>query len=162
MPEKLELGFPLQTICHDGDENGRGPLGAQCHLGGVSEAHLIEARRVESIIGGFYAVYNYYGYGLPEAAYAGALEYELRDRGHEVDRELAVRIDYKGRPVCWVRLDFVVDQRIVLEAKATEKLPPYTERQLLNYLKATIFQVGLVLHFGPEPKFYKFVDSATR
>lgn len=128
----------------------------------MSEAHLIEARRVESIIGGFYAVYNYYGYGLPEAAYAGALEYELRDRGHAVDRELAVRIDYKGRPVCWIRLDFVVDHRIVLENKATEKLPPHTERQLLNYLRATAFQVGLILHFGPEPKFHKLVETAKR
>ena len=125
----------------------------------MTHEHLIEHSRIESIIGGFYAVYNYYGYGLPENAYAGALEYELGDRGHVVDRELSVRIDFKERPVCWVRLDFVVDQRIVVEVKAKEKLPPNDARQLFNYLRATRFQVGLLLHFGPEPRFYKQVDT---
>ena len=124
--------------------------------------HLVESRRVESVIGAFYDVYNYYGYGLPEGAYAGALEHELRDRGHAVDRELWVRIEYRGRHVCWIRLDFVVDQRIVIEAKATEKLTPHAERQLFNYLRATTFQVGLLLHFGPEPKFHKLVDTVKR
>lgn len=128
----------------------------------MSGPPLIEAPRVESIIGAFFAVYNYYVYGLPEAAYAGALQHELLDRGHKVDREVGVRISYKGRHVCWIRLDFIVDDGIVLENKATEKLPPYTERQLFNYLRATIFQVGLILHFGPEPKFVKLVDTVKR
>ena len=44
---------------------------------------LLEAERVHSIVGGFFAVYNYYGYGLSERVYSGALEHELRDRGHE-------------------------------------------------------------------------------
>lgn len=123
---------------------------------------LIEFPRCRSIVGAFYDVYNYYGYGLPEAAYAGALEYALGDRGHEVVRELAVPIAYHGRHVCWIRLDFVVDHRIVLENKATEKLPPLADRQLFNYLRATSFQVGLLLHFGPRPGFRKLVDTRKR
>ena len=145
-----------------GGENGRAPTRRRRYLDGMSTEYLIERPRLESIIGGFYAVYNYYGYGLPESAYAGALEHELRDRGHGVDRELAVRIDYQGRPVCWIRLDFVVDQRIVIEIKATEKLSPHAERQLFNYLRATSFEVGLLLHFGPQPRFYKHVDTLKR
>ena len=60
---------------------------------------LLEAERSHSIVGAFYDVYNYFGYGLSEAVYAGALEHELRDRGHTVVQELIVLIYYKGR-VC--------------------------------------------------------------
>src|SRR4051794_20027894 len=90
--------------------------------------------RERSIIGAFYAVYNYYGYGLAESVYAGALEIELLDRGHTVVRELAVAVMYKGRHVAWQRLDTVVDDRVILEIKATEVLPRFAGRQLINYL----------------------------
>lgn len=123
---------------------------------------LIEPERVKSIVGGFYAVYRYFGYGLMESVYAGALELELADRGHKVDRELAVDVRYKDRHVVWQRLDLVVDERIILEVKSGERVPPFAPRQLVNYLRATCFQVGLLLHFGPEPKFYRFVETRKR
>jgi GxxExxY protein len=118
--------------------------------------------RERSIIGAFYAVYNYYGYGLAESVYAGALEIELLDRGHTVVRELAVAVMYKGRHVAWQRLDTVVDDRVILEIKATEVLPRFAGRQLINYLHVTSFHLGLVLHFGPEPRFQRFIDSQKR
>jgi GxxExxY protein len=118
--------------------------------------------RERSILGAFYAVYNYYGYGLAESVYAGALEYELVDRGHTVVRELAVNVSYRGRHVAWQRLDMVVDERVILEIKATEILPRFAGRQLINYLHVTPFQLGFVLHFGPEPKFQRFIDSQKR
>ena len=80
-------------------------------------AELLEAERVGSIVGAFYAVYNYYGYGLSETIYSGALELELRDRGHDVVRELGVAVSYKGRHVAWQRLDMVVDDRVIIENK---------------------------------------------
>jgi GxxExxY protein len=123
---------------------------------------LLEAQRVQSIVAGFLAVYNYYGYGLSEAVYAGALEHELRSRGHEVAREIRVLVTYKGQPVTWQRLDMVVDQRIVVESKASEKLPPSARAQVITYLRATSFEVGLLLHFGPTPSFDRFVDSPKR
>jgi GxxExxY protein len=122
----------------------------------------IRSDRERSILGAFYAVYNYYGYGLAESVYAGALEYELLDRGHTVVRELAVDVTYKGRHVAWQRLDMVVDNTVILEIKATEILPRFAGRQLINYLHVTSFQLGLVLHFGPEPKFQRFIDSQKR
>ena len=67
-----------------------------------------------SIVGAFYAVYNYYGYGFSEGVYAGALEIELRQRGHEVVRELAVAVSYKGVRVAWQRLDMVVDDAVIV------------------------------------------------
>jgi GxxExxY protein len=126
------------------------------------ESKLLDADRAHSIIGGFYAVYNYFGYGLAESVYAGGLEYELVDRGHTVVRELAVDVSYKGRHVAWQRLDMVVDNRVILEIKASETLPAFASRQLVNYLRATSFQLGLLLHFGPDAKYQRFVDSQKR
>jgi len=123
---------------------------------------LLEAERVNSIVGGFFAVYNYYGFGLSETVYAGALEHELRDRGHVVVRELWVDVSYKGRHVARQRLDMVVDGRVIVENKATEKLVEVNRVQLITYLKATSFEVGLLLHFGPTPRFERFIDHPKR
>ncbi|HTE45812.1 MAG TPA: GxxExxY protein [Gemmatimonadaceae bacterium] len=119
---------------------------------------LLEAERVHSIVGGFFAVHNYYGYGLAERVYAGALEHELLDRGHVVVRELLIDVRYKGRHVAWQRLDMVVDERIIVENKAAEKISPANRMQLISYLRATSFEVGLLLHFGPAPRFERYID----
>jgi GxxExxY protein len=120
---------------------------------------LVEERLTESVIGAFYEVYRRLGYGLLEQLYAGALTYELRARGHVVEREVRVPVEYKGHPLGWQRLDLVVDDRVVVEIKASELLPPHARRQLLSYLVATPFEVGLLLHFGPKPHFCRLVDS---
>jgi GxxExxY protein len=125
-------------------------------------SELIEGELVRSIVGAFFDVYNHFGYGLAEAVYSGALLYELELRGHCVARELGVAVTYKDRVVAWQRLDLVVDRKVVVEVKATEKLSPFAARQLVNYLRATPFEVGVLLHFGPEPKFQRFVDTAPR
>ena len=126
------------------------------------DVEILEAERVGSIVGGFFDVYNYYGYGLSETIYAGALDIELESRGHEVARELRVPASYKGRHVAWQRLDMVVDRRIIVEIKATEKLAQEARAQLVTYLRATTFAVGVLLHFGPRPSFQRFVDWPKR
>lgn len=128
----------------------------------ASAKHLIESELSRSIIAAFYTVYNYFGYGLAEVVYAAALEYELLRRGHTVARELAIQIRYEDRIVAWQRLDMVVDGKVIVEMKATERMPPYAERQLRNYLRATQYRVGLLLHFGPEPKVHRLVDFPKR
>jgi GxxExxY protein len=126
------------------------------------QGELLEADRVRSIVGGFFDVYNYYGYGLSERVYAGALEHELRDRGHLVVRELVIDVRYKGRHVAWQRLDMVIDDRVIVENKAAEKLCSADRMQLISYLRATTFEVGLVLHFGPIPRFQRYIDHPKR
>jgi GxxExxY protein len=126
--------------------------------GCLMETKLLEAERVHSIVGAFFKTYNYFGYGLAESVYAGALTVELTKCGHDVARELAVDIRYKGAHVAWHRLDMVVDNRVIVELKASEKLPAYAERQLMNYLRATSFSVGLLLHCGPAPAFRRYID----
>jgi GxxExxY protein len=120
---------------------------------------LLEEERTQSIIGAFYEVYNILGYGLLEKAYTGALEYELQLRGHSVRREVLTDIDYKGRIVARYRTDMVVDDAVVVENKLTERLTPNDHRQVINFLRATRWEVGLLLHFGPKPFFYRFVSS---
>jgi GxxExxY protein len=124
---------------------------------------LLEADRVHSIVGAFYDVYNFYGPGLSEALYSASLELELTDRGHHVLRELTIPVYYKrDRYVGRQRLDMVVDSKVIVENKASERLPRGTCAQLISYLEASPFQVGLLLPFGPQPRFTRFIDFPKR
>jgi GxxExxY protein len=118
---------------------------------------LIQERLTRSIIGAFYEVYNNLGFGFLEHLYVTALERELVDRGHRVSRELSARVMYKGAELGFQRLDLVVDDLVVVEAKSTVKLDEIAPRQLFNYLRATSLEVGLLLHFGPQPKFHRVI-----
>ena len=120
---------------------------------------LVEEELTKSIIGAFYTVYRVLGFGYLEGVYAAALERELSTRGHRVAREVLVPVYYFGELIAYQRLDVVVDDRVIVELKAAERLPPIAERQLLNYLHCTKLEVGLVLHFGQEPKFRRVVHS---
>ena len=121
-----------------------------------------EEQLTRSIIGAFYEVYNTLGYGYLEHVYVMALERELRARGHHVAREVGVMVRYKGEELVQQRLDMVIDGRVVVEAKSTEFVHPSAKRQLTNYLKGTGKEVGLLLHFGPEPKVHRAIFTRTR
>lgn len=116
---------------------------------------LVEEATTQSIIGAFFEVYNALGFGFLEHLYATALERELRQRGHKVVREARVVVRYKGETLGIQKLDMIVDDKVVVELKATLDLAPVSKRQLFNYLKATNLEVGLLLHFGPTAKFYR-------
>ena len=118
----------------------------------MARGELIEARLTYSIIGAFFEVYNTLGFGFLEHLYAMALERELLGRGHRVGREVYVPVFYKGEELGRQRLDMIVDGRIIVEIKSTLHLDPVGRRQLYNYLRATRLEVGLLLHFGPDPK----------
>jgi len=118
---------------------------------------LIHERTTRSIIGGFYEVYNTLGFGFREHIYSTALERELRARGHEVAREVWVTVYYKGELLGRQRIDMIVDDKVIVENKADYRLRYGVRSQLYNYLHATDLQVGLLLHYGPRPKFYRMV-----
>ena len=126
----------------------------------MTRGELVHERLTHSVIGAFYEVYNTLAYGYLEQNYIAALAIELRGRGHVVEREVAARVWYKGHVIGWHRLDMLVDRTLVVEAKSTPSLHPSAQRQLLNYLSATRLEVGLLLHFGPKPRFYRVVGSA--
>ena len=128
----------------------------------MTQGHLIEEVLTGSVISAFYAVYNTLGFGFLEHLYVLAMERELRARGHRVAREIGVRVMYKGEELGMQRLDLIVDDRLVVETKSTFDLHRAAVRQTYNYLRATNLEVGLLLHFGPEPKFYRVVCSTAQ
>jgi len=116
---------------------------------------LLYADVTQAIIDAFFAVYNKLGFGFLENVYVGALVLELRRRGHSVAREVLVPVFYDGVIVARYRMDLVVDDCVVVEVKSTEVLNPNDQRQLLNYLRATPLEVGLLLHAGPRPRVHR-------
>jgi len=128
----------------------------------MAAGELTEERLTYSIIGAFFEVYNTLGFGFLEYLYVMALERELLARGHHVGREIYVPVFYKGEELGKQRLDMIVDDRIVVEIKSTAQLHPAAKRQLYNYLRGTRLEVGLLLHFGPDPKHYRITRRNER
>ena len=125
----------------------------------MTEDNLLERRTTAAIIGAFYEVYNRLGFGFLENVYALALESELQERGHSVQREVVVTVSYKGKALTTQRLDMVVDHKVIVEYKSMAVLPSFARRQTLNYSRASKLEVGLILHFGPTAKFYRIVQT---
>jgi GxxExxY protein len=118
---------------------------------------LLEQPLTHSVIGAFFEVYNQLGYGFVERLYVRAMDEELRARGHVVRREAPTALYYKGRQLGYQRLDMIVDGRLVVEAKAMLGLHEAHVRQLFSYLRATPYEVGLLLNFGFRPRFKRVV-----
>lgn len=104
------------------------------------------------IINAFYHVYNTLGYGFLERVYQNALAVTLRKRGLEVEVRLPVDVHFEGVVVGKYFADLLVDRCVIIELKSAETLCEANEAQLLNYLRATDIEVGLLLNFGPKPQ----------
>lgn len=128
----------------------------------MTRDNLLEERLTRSVIGAFFEVYNTLGFGFLEHLYVMALERELLARGHQIAREVGARVTYKGQHLGTQRIDMIVDEKVVVEVKSTHHLPKTFARPVYNYLKATNLEVGLLLHFGPEPNFYRLISSNHR
>lgn len=113
----------------------------------------------DGIIGAFYQVNNTLGYGFLEKVYENALCYELRQRGYMVAAQTPVTVWYQGVSVGAYFADIIVNQYVIVELKCGTTLNPAHEAQLLNYLKATDIEVGLLLLFGPAPQIKRKVFS---
>ena len=118
---------------------------------------LLEGDITGSILDSFRDVHRALGFGYREFIYALALERDLVTKRHQVDREVAVMVYYRGEPLARQTLDMVVDRKVVVETKATEHLHPGAHLQLFSYLCATNLEVGLLLHFGREPVFHRMI-----
>ncbi|MBK7894198.1 MAG: GxxExxY protein [Anaerolineaceae bacterium] len=107
----------------------------------------------KEIIGTFYDVYNMLGYGFLEKVYENALAIELGIRGFQVEQQKPIAIHFRNQIIGEYFADILVNGLIILELKATRALVKDHEAQLLNYLKATPYEVGLLLNFGPQPSY---------
>lgn len=106
----------------------------------------------EQVICCFYSVYNVLGYGFLEKVYENALLIELERRGISAAAQTPIQVRYAGQVVGDYVADIVVENTLLLEIKAAKNLLAEHEAQLLNYLKATDKEVGLLLNFGPKPE----------
>jgi GxxExxY protein len=120
---------------------------------------LEEEALTHSIIGAFFEVYNRLGYGFREHIYSLALERELLQRGHRVAREVWFPVFYRGERLAHERADIVVDDRVVVENKARRRLRRSDYVQLRSYLRSSYLNVGLLFHYGIEPKFFRAIAT---
>jgi GxxExxY protein len=114
---------------------------------------MIEEELTGQIIRIFYKVYNALGYGFIESVYHNAMLLELSGSCLKVETEKPIAVFYAGRVVGAFSADLVVENRIIIELKAKEKLVSAHEAQLTNYLRATEIEVGLLFNFGRTPEF---------
>jgi len=114
---------------------------------------LLHENLTGQIIKAFYDVCNELGYGFLEKVYEKALALELESMGLRVGRQRPVKVYYLGREVGDYYADLIVGGLVIIELKCAEALCEAHEAQLLNYLKATNVEVGLLLNFGPKPAF---------
>ena len=115
------------------------------------------------IIQAFYKVYNSLGYGFLEKVYHNALLIELKNRGMAVESKSPIRVYYEGQEVGVYFADILVDNTVILELKAMGTLGANEGKQLINYLKASHLEVGLLFNFGPKPEFQRRVfDHSTQ
>lgn len=116
----------------------------------------------ERVIGVFYDVYNELGTGFLESVYEVSMALALADAGLRVERQKLVQVHFRGRVAGEYRVDLLVDAAVVVELKCARSVDPVHEAQLLNYLRATDLEVGLLLNFGPRPIVRRLVFSNER
>ncbi|MCP4442486.1 MAG: GxxExxY protein [Aureispira sp.] len=120
---------------------------------------MLEAAITKEIISAFYKVYNALGYGFLEKVYENALMIELQKRKLSCVQQQSIVVHYEGEKVGQYYADICVENKVILELKAAEALREEHEYQLINYLKATDIEVGLLLNFGKKPQFARKIFS---
>ena len=114
---------------------------------------MIDEELTGRIISAFYTVYNKLGHGFIESVYHNAMIIELVKDGLSIEVEKAIAVYYGANVVGTFEADLVVNQRVIVELKAKEKLVPAHEAELTNYLRATEVEIGLLFNFGKSAEF---------
>jgi GxxExxY protein len=128
----------------------------------ATDSNYKHSELTDIIIGVFYDVYNELGYGFLESVYRRALKLSLEAKGLKVAAEVAVPVFFRGTNVGDFRADLVVNQLILLELKTAETIVLAHEAQLLNYLRATTLELGLILNFGPKAQIRRLLFDNVR
>ena len=126
------------------------------------ETVLKHSELTDKILGTFYEVYNELGFGFLESVYEEAMLIALRAKGLQVEQQLKVPVFFRGANIGNFEADLVVENVVIIELKAVSNLIEAHIAQLLNYLRATDIEVGLVLNFGQRPEFKRRVFDNDR
>ena len=123
------------------------------------EHNYLHQDLTSEIIKRFYVVYNVLGYGFLEKVYEKALKFELEKAGLVVERQKPINVYYETALVGEYFADLLVENKVIIELKASESICEEHENQLINYLKATDIEIGLLLNFGKRPEIKRKVFS---
>ncbi|HWX53556.1 MAG TPA: GxxExxY protein [Verrucomicrobiae bacterium] len=122
------------------------------------ESKLKHAELTEKIIGIYYDAYSEIGHGFLESVYSNCMRIALTEAGLAVEREVFIPVRFRNHDVGKFKADLVVETLVLLELNAERALDRSHEAQLLNYLRATEMEVGLLFNFGaPKPQFKRLV-----
>ena len=110
-----------------------------------------------AIIASFYDVYNELGHGFLESIYERAITIALRTHGIALQQQLPLPVWFRGERIGDFRADLVIANAVIVEIKACRLLESCHEAQLLNYLRSSDIEVGLLLNFGPKPQIKRLV-----
>ena len=110
----------------------------------------------------FYDVYNQLGYGFLEKVYQNAMYFELKSQGYKVEAQKQIKVYFRNQLVGEFYADLLIEDAIIVELKACEHLVNSHIAQLMNYLKATQIEIGLVLNFGETQEFKRLVYTNNR
>jgi len=119
--------------------------------------NFIYSEITDLIIKAFYNVYNKLGYGFLEKVYENAMMIELKKLGLNAEKQKQLKVYYDNFEIGEYFADIIINNCVIIELKAAEAIIPEHEAQLVNYLRATDIEVGLLLNFGKEPKFKRKV-----
>ena len=128
----------------------------------MDNSQLKHRELTDKIIGTFYEVYNELGHGFIESVYENSLGIALREKGHEVLQQVAIPVWFHNQKVGDFDADVLVDRSVILELKSARAIDAAHVAQLLNYLRATEIEVGLLFNFGPKPEFQRLAFDNTR
>jgi GxxExxY protein len=123
----------------------------------ADEHGLKHSELFEKLIGIFFSIYNELGHGFLESVYEQAFSVALAEQGIFFQRQMAIPVFFHQQKIGDVRADILVDGKILLELKTGREIDPAWEKQLLNYLRATEVEVGLLFNFGPGAQFKRYV-----
>jgi GxxExxY protein len=123
---------------------------------------LRHAETTRLLIQAIYQVYNTLGYGFLERVYQNSMAIASRKLGLRIDQQVPIRVHFEGELVGEYVADLLADNAVLVELKAAREIAEEHEAQLLNYLKATPYEVGLLLNFGPNPEFKRKIFDNSR
>ena len=123
---------------------------------------LLHKSITDKILKVYYEVYNELGYGFLEKVYQNAMYFELKSLGYKVEAQKQIRVYYKKQLVGEYYSDLLVEDKVIVELKSTELLMNAHVAQIINYLKGTPIEVGLLLNFGEQPEFKRFIYTNDR
>lgn len=138
----------------DGGASGASGASSASHANG---SRLVHEHLTGRVLAAFFGVHRELGYGFSDAIYLRALFLELVSRGVQVEQDVPFAVFYKGRKMGSFSAELLVEGKVLLMVRAGPELPDHERAQLLNCMRCSQAEVGMLLHFGPKPEFRRFL-----